>query len=100
MEFLQNVDFSSYWNYDGSLTVPPCTEDIKWTVIKDVQAISKQQLDRITELLAGDLNFANGQGNNRRLQPLGKRKLYYNGALTPPAATMVIAAVLMASLLL
>ena len=40
LEFLQNVDFSSYWNYNGSLTTPPCQEDIKWTVIKDVQSIS------------------------------------------------------------
>ena len=47
LEFLQSVDFSSYWNYNGSLTVPPCKEDIKWTVIKEVQSISKEQLVRI-----------------------------------------------------
>ena len=34
--FLSNVDFSEYWNYPGSLTTPPCTEGIKWTVIRDV----------------------------------------------------------------
>ena len=38
--FLSNIDFSEYWNYPGSLTTPPCTEGIKWTVIKDVQPIS------------------------------------------------------------
>ena len=35
-DFLQSVDFSSYWNYDGSLTTPPCQEDIKWTVLNDI----------------------------------------------------------------
>ena len=39
-KFLQSVDFSSYWNYDGSLTVPNCQEGIKWTVLKDVQTMS------------------------------------------------------------
>ena len=39
-QFLQNVDFSSYWNYNGSQTTPPCQEGMKWTVIKDVQEIS------------------------------------------------------------
>jgi carbonic anhydrase len=42
--FLSNVDFSEYWNYPGSLTTPPCTEGVKWTVIKDVQPISDEQL--------------------------------------------------------
>ena len=44
LDFLQNVDFSSYWNYNGSLTAPPCKEGIKWTVIDDVQSISSAQL--------------------------------------------------------
>ena len=42
LDFLQNVDFSSYWNYEGSLTTPPCQEGIKWTVIHDVQSISQK----------------------------------------------------------
>ena len=48
--FLSNVDFSEYWNYPGSLTTPPCTEGVKWTVIKDVQPISDEQLKLFTDL--------------------------------------------------
>ena len=34
--FLENVDQSSFWSYSGSLTTPPCLEDISWTVLNDV----------------------------------------------------------------
>jgi carbonic anhydrase len=30
---LSGADFSRYWSYKGSLTTPPCTEGIKWSVI-------------------------------------------------------------------
>lgn len=32
--FLDSLDMSSFWSYDGSLTTPPCTEGIKWSVLK------------------------------------------------------------------
>lgn len=41
---LSAADFSQYWNYRGSLTTPPCTEGIKWAVLKQVQPISDAQL--------------------------------------------------------
>ena len=46
-QFLSTVDMTDYWSYDGSLTVPPCTEGIKWSVIKSVQPISEAQLNRL-----------------------------------------------------
>jgi carbonic anhydrase len=63
--FLYGVDMTHYWNYDGSLTTPPCTEGIKWTIIKDVQPISSTQLEWFTALWAGDTQFAGGLGNFR-----------------------------------
>lgn len=63
--FLNTVDFGAYWSYPGSLTTPPCTEGINWSVVKHVQPISKAQLAKFTELLADDIAFAGGNGNNR-----------------------------------
>lgn len=34
--FLDSLNLNEFWSYDGSLTTPPCTEGIKWSVLKSV----------------------------------------------------------------
>ena len=77
-QFLSSVDMQDYWSYDGSFTTPPCTEGIKWSVIKQVQPISQAQLDRFKAKM-GTAN-STPQGNNRVVMPLNDRTLYYSGA--------------------
>ena len=48
-QFLSTIDMTDYWSYDGSFTTPPCTEGIKWSVIKQVQPIPQAQLDKLKE---------------------------------------------------
>ena len=48
MELLPSVN--SYYGYKGSLTTPPCSEGVKWLVMSEIQEVSQEQVDRISEL--------------------------------------------------
>jgi len=57
-------DNLSYYNYNGSLTTPPCSEIVNWHVIKGTVTASQQQLDALAHIM---------HQNNRPLQPLNGR---------------------------
>lgn len=54
----------SYFHYFGSLTTPPCSEGVKWLVLKTPIKVSKEQIARFTELYKGNLRPV--QALNRR----------------------------------
>ncbi|XP_010245039.1 PREDICTED: alpha carbonic anhydrase 1, chloroplastic [Nelumbo nucifera] len=63
-----------YYRYVGSLTTPPCTENVIWTILGKVREISKEQVHNLTALL--EPGYKN---NSRPVQPLNGRKIYlYN----------------------
>lgn len=85
-DFLESVDKSGYWHYDGSFTTPPCTEGVEWFVMKEVQTISQAQLDAFQSQEFGNADFVNNEGNNRRTQPINDRVLYSQGGAVEEAA--------------
>lgn len=54
------------FRYDGSLTTPPCTEKVKWHVMKTPLEASPEQLKALYDLF---------KANNRPVQPLNDRGL-------------------------
>jgi carbonic anhydrase len=54
-----------YYRYEGSLTTPPCSEGVRWFVLKRVAKASAEQLKVVRDAL--------GQANNRPTQPVGAR---------------------------
>jgi len=66
--FLQTLNLDEFWSYDGSLTTPPCTEGVRWSVLKTVQPISAAQLKVFSDVWKSNPDWAaanGGEGNNR-----------------------------------
>lgn len=61
---------SHYYRFNGSLTTPPCTEGVRWLVLKDSITASKSQIDAFQKLM--------GHPNNRPIQPINARELIEN----------------------
>lgn len=97
--FLGSIDFTKYWQYRGSLTTPPCSEGIKWVVIEEVQPISPEQLKKFTDYWAGNSAFSGGKGNNRNVQVLNARSVYYHSGAAALFATLAAPALALAATL-
>lgn len=59
-----------FFKYVGSLTTPPCTENVTWYILGKVRRVSKEQVALIKSSLA--LEF---QNNARPTQPFNGRKV-------------------------
>lgn len=57
----------SYYRFAGSLTTPPCSENVRWLVLKQPMTASKTQIEQFAKLM--------GHPNNRPVQPLGARQI-------------------------
>lgn len=58
----KNLD---YYRFSGSLTTPPCSEGVRWLILKEIQQASAKQIAEFFKLM--------GHPNNRPVQPLNGR---------------------------
>jgi carbonic anhydrase len=54
-----------YYGFTESLTTPPCSEGVRWLVMKDVDTASKEQIGKFTDTMH--------HANNRPVQPINAR---------------------------
>ena len=60
---------SDYYRYDGSLTTPPCSEEVQWIVLTTPIEMSEAQIAAFKAII---------HNNNRPVQPLNGRELIVN----------------------
>ena len=56
-----------YYRFNGSLTTPPCSEGVRWLVMKEVVTISKKQINAFKAVLH--------EPNNRPIQVINARPI-------------------------
>ncbi|KAK4580748.1 hypothetical protein RGQ29_024411, partial [Quercus rubra] len=67
-----NFESREYYRYIGSLTVPPCTEGVTWTIIKKVMTVSREQVAALRGAVHDGF-----ESNSRPTQKLGEREVRF-----------------------
>ena len=70
-------DNPQFYFYHGSLTTPPCSENILWFLTSKVLEMDEKQLKFFTSRWTDNPGFADGCGNNREVQPSFGRPVVY-----------------------
>merc|ERR1719321_2497309 len=65
---------ASFYNYQGSLTQPPCTGGVDWWVLSKPISASREEIRFIRKAIF--MSESSRHGNARESQPLGNRKIF------------------------
>nr|XP_057918507.1 uncharacterized protein LOC131109947 isoform X2 [Doryrhamphus excisus]XP_057918508.1 uncharacterized protein LOC131109947 isoform X2 [Doryrhamphus excisus] len=80
-ELLGDMDFTSYYRYNGSLTTPSCNEAVVWTVFKKTVKVDQSQLSMFP-------NWTGYHNVFRPTQALHGRTIYTTAGCSGPAPTV------------
>ncbi|XP_020204751.1 alpha carbonic anhydrase 7 [Cajanus cajan] len=73
-----SISGTQYYRYVGSLTTPPCTEDVSWTILREMRSVSREQIRLLREAVHDDSGV-----NARPLQPINNRFVLLNKPKDP-----------------
>ncbi|KAG1928874.1 carbonic anhydrase 4-like [Pimephales promelas] len=96
---LEGVNRTKYYRYQGSLTIPDCTEAVIWTVFKDPIKVSQDLINRFSTT-----TFFKGSPSVlmtnifRGVQPLNDRVVTSQPSAAPTHTTSIITLLLLSSL--
>ena len=62
---MQQCPKRDYYRFSGSLTTPPCSDGVRWLVMKEPVQVSQAQIDAFKAVMH--------HPNNRPVQPLNGR---------------------------
>ncbi|XP_020883808.1 alpha carbonic anhydrase 2-like [Arabidopsis lyrata subsp. lyrata] len=65
------IESRNYYRYIGSLTTPPCTQNVTWTIIRTTRTVTKSQVNLLRVAVHDDSN-----SNARPVQPTNKREIH------------------------
>lgn len=78
---MSRVNLEKRWIYRGSFTTPPCLEGVLWNIVDDIMYIKPTTLEKFVESKRfherGDARCRTCGGNNRHLNPLYNRHVFY-----------------------
>ncbi|KAK8575649.1 hypothetical protein V6N13_033104 [Hibiscus sabdariffa] len=63
----------SYYRYNGSLTTPPCSENVTWTVFKEIKTVTPLGVEALRNVLPPQ-----NRNNSRPTQPLNGRTVLFH----------------------
>lgn len=67
------VHVDAFYAYDGSLTTPGCTENVRWSVLSDGGHVSQAAVAHFHGVIAQFADYGGYANNNRPVQPLNGR---------------------------
>ncbi|KAK7066928.1 hypothetical protein SK128_012060 [Halocaridina rubra] len=76
------VDVERFYRYEGSLTTPPCTENVLWTVFATPVSVPVEFLSGLRQMKVPDDPTHSLSDNFRPPQSLSGRSVYYSGEMT------------------